>query len=190
MWTVLQLDGLVQDCSNSIADALELLQSCTKTSSLLCHVDGLVQERRNSIANTLESPLPCTILSMWEGKQPMSHYQKHWYISQFTHIYICITKPPWVNKLRPRQYARHFADDIFRCIFLNKNVWIPIKISLKCVPKGWINNIQTLVQIMAWRRPGYKPLSEPMMVNLLTHICVTRPQWVNGGSATKCCRLV
>ena len=31
---------------------------------------------------------------------------------------------------------------------------------------------------MAWRRPGAKPLSEPMMVSLLTHICVTRPQWV------------
>ena len=31
---------------------------------------------------------------------------------------------------------------------------------------------------MAWRRPGHKPLYEPMMVKLLTHICVTRPQWV------------
>ena len=31
---------------------------------------------------------------------------------------------------------------------------------------------------MAWCRPGDKPLSEPMMVRLLTHICVTRPQWV------------
>ena len=31
---------------------------------------------------------------------------------------------------------------------------------------------------MAWRRSGDKPLSEPMMVNLLTNICVTRPQWV------------
>ena len=37
---------------------------------------------------------------------------------------------------------------------------------------------QQLVQIMAWRHPGDKPLSEPGMVNLLTHICVTRPQWV------------
>ena len=35
-----------------------------------------------------------------------------------------------------------------------------------------------MIQIMAWRRPGDKPLSEPMMVSLLTHICVTRPQWV------------
>ena len=32
---------------------------------------------------------------------------------------------------------------------------------------------------MAWRRPGDKPLSEPMMVSLLTPMCVTRPQWVN-----------
>ena len=33
---------------------------------------------------------------------------------------------------------------------------------------------------MAWRLPGDKPLSEPMMVSLLTHVCVTQPQWVNG----------
>ena len=59
------------------------------------------------------------------------------------------------------------------------NVWIQIKISLKFVPKGPINNIPSLVQIMVWRRPGDKPLSEPMMVNLLTYICVTRPQWLN-----------
>ena len=83
------------------------------------------------------------------------------------------------NTLRPRQTGRHFADDIFKCIFLNENVWIPIKISLKFVPKGPINNNPALVQIMAWRRPGDKPLSEPMMVSLLTHICVTRPQCVN-----------
>ena len=64
-------------------------------------------------------------------------------------------------------------------IFWMKNVRISIKISLKFVPKGPINNKPALVQIMAWRRSGDKPLSEPMMVSLLTHICVTRPQWVN-----------
>ena len=46
--------------------------------------------------------------------------------------------------------------------------------------QGPINNIPALVQIMAWRRPGDKPLSGPMMVRLPTHICVTRPQWVKG----------
>ena len=45
--------------------------------------------------------------------------------------------------------------------------------------KGRINNIPALVQIMAWRRSGDKPLSEPMMCGTPTHICVTRPQWVN-----------
>ena len=83
------------------------------------------------------------------------------------------------NTWRPRQNGRYFADDIFKYIFLNENVWIPIKISLKFLLKGRINNIPALVQIMAWRLPGDKPLSEPMMVNLPTHICVTRPQWVN-----------
>ena len=83
------------------------------------------------------------------------------------------------NTLRPRQSGRHFPDAIFKCIFLNENGWISIKISLKFVPKVPISNIPALGQIMAWRRPGDKPLSEPMMVNSLTHICVTRPQWVN-----------
>ena len=67
-----------------------------------------------------------------------------WYLSYF-------------NSLRPRQNGRHFADDIFKCIFLNENVWIPIKISLKFVPKGQINDIPAFVQILAWRRPGDKP---------------------------------
>ena len=60
--------------------------------------------------------------------------------------------------------AAIFPDDIFKCIFLNENTWIPIKISLKFVLKGPINNIPALVQIIAWRLPGDKPLSEPMLV--------------------------
>ena len=84
-----------------------------------------------------------------------------------------------INTLWPRQNGRNFADDIFKWIFLNENVWIPIKIWLKFVPQGPINNIPALVQIMAWRQPGDKPLSGPMMVRLPTQICVTRPQWVN-----------
>ena len=90
----------------------------------------------------------------------------------------CSTKPI-LNTLRLRQNRRHFADDIFKCIFLNENGWIPIEISLKFVPKGPINNIPALVQIMAWRQPGNKPLSEPMLFSLLTNIFVTRPKWVN-----------
>ena len=84
---------------------------------------------------------------------------------------------PCIITMRPRQNGRHFANDIFKCIFLNEIIWISINISLKFVPRGPINNIPALVQIMAWRRPGDKALSEPMIVSLPTHICVTRPQW-------------
>ena len=83
------------------------------------------------------------------------------------------------NILRPRQNGRCFLNDTFKHIFLNENVRILIKISLKFVPEGPINNNPALVQIMAWRPSGDKPLSEPMMVSLLTHICITRPQWVH-----------
>ena len=38
---------------------------------------------------------------------------------------------------------------IFKCIFLNENVWISIKISFKFVPGGPNNNFPALVQIMA-----------------------------------------
>ena len=83
-----------------------------------------------------------------------------------------------LNRLRPRQNGRHIADDTFKRIFVSENFRILIKISRRFVPKGSINNIPALVQIMAWRRPDDKPLFEPMMVSSLTHIFVTRPQWV------------
>ena len=79
------------------------------------------------------------------------------------------------NTLRPRQNGRHFRDDSFKWIFLHENALISIEVSLKFGPKGPINNIPALVQIMAWRGPGDKPFTEPMMVSLLTHICVSRP---------------
>ena len=102
-----------------------------------------------------------------------------------------MTSPQWIkwwlddvrqqtiNLLRPRLNRCPFTDDIFKCIFLNENEWISPRISLKFVSEVRINNIPALVQIMAWRRSGGKPLSEPMVVSLLTHICITRPQWVN-----------
>ena len=87
--------------------------------------------------------------------------------------YICI------NPLRLRQNDLHVWDNILKCIFVNENVWILLNISLKFVPKIPINNIPALVHIMTWPRPGDKPLSEQMMVSLVTHVCITRPQWVN-----------
>ena len=57
---------------------------------------------------------------------------------------------------------------------IHRAAWSQLKISLKSVARGPSNNAPILfVQIMAWRRSGDKPLSEPMMVSLPTHICVT-----------------
>ena len=78
--------------------------------------------------------------------------------------------------MRPRQSDRHFPDNMFKCILFYKNTWILIQISLKF--KGTNNNIPALVQKMDWRRPGDRPLPDPIMVSLLTHICVTRPKWI------------
>ena len=90
-----------------------------------------------------------------------------------------------VPALRPRQNCRHFAD-VFKCIFFNENMLISLKISLMCVLEVRINNIPALVQIMTWRRPGDKPLSESMMFNLLTYEWVTWPQWVNSSAPERC----
>ena len=110
-------------------------------------------------------------------------------MTKFIEVYTTYaTGPYWVITLRPRQNGRHFPYDIFKWIFSNKNVWISIKISLKFVARGPINNIPALVQIMAWRRPGDKPLSEPMMVRWPAHICVTQSQWVNMGNHDQLCR--
>ena len=87
-----------------------------------------------------------------------------------------------LNTLRPRQNGHHFPDDIFKWIFLNENVGILIKISLKFLPKVPTDNKPALVQIMAWRHPGDKTLSEFCHSSSM-HICVTQPQCVNPSGA-------
>ena len=150
------IDGLVQERCNSIANALELHVSCT-------------------------NPLICP--KHFEKKKVISWLYFHWSLTQGVQLtsqhwfrWHAVT---WINTLRPRQNGRRLPDDIFKCIFLNEHVWISLKISLKFVPKVPINNIPALVLIMAWRRPGDKALSQIMMVRLPMHKCVTRPQWVN-----------
>ena len=117
----------------------------------------------------------------WASRHKQRHgvlVSEKW-LSSATCMLCSLMSAEIVNTLRPRQNGRHFPDDIFKWIFLNEDVWISIKFLLKFVPRGPMNNIPSLVQAMAWRRLGDKPLSEPMMVRLPMHICVTRPQWVN-----------
>ena len=150
-------------------------RKCLETSQMDRHTDGLIMDgwsvRRS----------PGKWLSGWtDGQTAGKHNAKHNAFITYRQRHSKHTLDElMLNPLRPRQNGRRFADGMFKCIFLNENVWVPIEISLKFVPKASINNNPSLDQIMAWRRPGDNPLSEPMMVSSLTHICVTRPQWVN-----------
>ena len=73
---------------------------------------------------------------------------------------------PWDNPLKVS--LTHWGLDQIDAIF-----------SLKFIPKGPITEIPALVQIAAWRRLGDNPLSEPMMIILLTYICVTASLGLN-----------
>ena len=59
--------------------------------------------------------------------------------------------------------AAILADGIFKCILFNENDRILIQISLKFVPRGPFDSKPTLVQVMAWRLTGDKPLCEAML---------------------------
>ena len=59
--------------------------------------------------------------------------------------------------------AAILADDNFKCISLNENDRIPIRISLKFVPRSPIDNKPALVQVMAWQVTANKPLPELML---------------------------
>ena len=115
----------------------------------------------------------------------------HVYVRTLLHMYWCIYSVELMEKKYiPETYHIEaetkwtpFSRRLFKCIFLNNNVWISINISLKFVPNGLINNIPLLVQIKAGRRSGDKPSSEPMVVRLLTHICVSRLRWVKSSVA-------
>ena len=137
--------------------------------------DGFIQNDRIDGLNELQSLLlggrSDPVFSVWLSKVSANERR---------HLYNVFYLPETLlNTLRLRQNGRISADDIFKWIFLNPIIWILIEISLKFVPKGRINKIPALFQVMAWRRPRDKPLSEPMIVSLLTHICVTRPQCFN-----------
>ena len=62
--------------------------------------------------------------------------------------------------------GRYFADNTLKCMFVNEYFFILIRILLKFATKGEIDNKPALVQVMAWRRTGDKPLPEPMLTQI------------------------
>ena len=152
-------------------------------------ITGPVQENHRPPVDSPHKSQWCralifSLMCAWTNSWRHQGFETQWCPCEVTVMWRSCT---FLNTLRPRQNGRHFPDDIFKWIFLKENVCISIKISLKFVPQVPINSIPALAQIMAWRRSGDKPLSDPMMDSLLTHICVTRPQWVKNTVNTPYC---
>ena len=85
------------------------------------------------------------------------HVAWHWYSWKTPEAVQIYSSPP--DKM-----AAILADDIFKCIFLNENDRISIRISLKFVPRSLVDNKPAWVQVMSWRQTGDKPLPEPMLI--------------------------
>ena len=89
------------------------------------------------------------------------------------------------------QNGSHFADNIFKCRFLNEKFCILIQISLKFVPNGSIDNMSVWFQIMAWCRTGDKPFSEPMLSQFIdAYMCDIARRWVNSPASGDTIKLV
>ena len=107
-------------------------------------------------------PLTCDCINSWVNNREAGDLRR--YCAHYDVMDLNIaTETKW-----PPFRRRHFNVHFF-----NENAWIFIKMSMKFLPMCSINNIPTLVQIMAWRRQGDKPLSETITVSLLTHIYVS-----------------
>ena len=78
-----------------------------------------------------------------------------------------------INLSIPGKFDHHFADDLFRCIFVNEKFCILIRISLKIVPKGPIDKKSALIQVMAWHWTGGKPFLHQCWSSPV-HFCGTR----------------
>ena len=82
--------------------------------------------------------------------------------------------------LRPRQDGCYFADDILQCMSPIKKFEFCLKFHWTLFQRLPSDNNSALVQIMAWRRAGDKPLSGPMMtwivgLNMLMRMWCTIP---------------
>ena len=99
--------------------------------------------------------------------------------------------------------AANLTDNIFKCIFLNENSWILIKISLKFVPKGFILQYSIIGsdnglapsrwQAIIWTNNGsitnaYMRHSASMSLNKY-EVCYSDKMPIQNGNPTKLLRI-
>ena len=84
-------------------------------------------------------------------------------IRLWTHKRHNVERPLWVLTYLPLDTMANISQMMFLDAFSYEKFCIVIKISLKFVCKGPIDNNPALVKIMACCRIGNKPLSKPML---------------------------
>ena len=87
------------------------------------------------------------VFSQYSNFHPRKHIRKY-HVEYGSH---CV-RPSYINDFQLNTFSLwqnccHFTNNIFKCIFVNENVWISLKMSLKFVPKFRINSIPALAQI-------------------------------------------
>ena len=104
-----------------------------------CNQNSNIFAEENSLGNVVCSLV--TILFKHQCRNMKDIIILHWiyhilpngthiiYYSYYSHQIIWYMYK-YIDTLRPRQNGRHFADDIFKCIFLNENFWLSNDISL------------------------------------------------------------
>ena len=93
-------------------------------------------------------------------------------------IIVIINASCCLKTMRPRQDCRHFQDAIFKSFFVKENIWISIQILLKCVPGVKLTIFQHWFRKWLGAEQVARHYFNRCLYALLSHICVTRPQWV------------
>ena len=90
-----------------------------------------------------------TLINLFEASKITGFYE---FLAK-TYLY-CTSRHEKCDTYFHKHFHKHFQ------IFLNENCSILIKISLKFLHDDLIYNKSALIQVMAWRHTGYRPLPE------------------------------
>ena len=112
----------------------------------------------------------------------------YWTYPMMTYDTTCYTLSN--DTVRPERNGRPFADSTLNCIFFKEIYCILIKISLKYVPWGQIDNKSALFQKMACPLAVDKSLPEPTMISSLMHTVLLGLHGVTTANKNISCALV
>ena len=83
-----------------------------------------------------------------------------------------------INTSMPKQDGRHFADKIFKCIFLNGSCCILSTSHWNMFAMAQLTMIQNWSRFLLGAKQATSHYLKQWELNLLTHICVSRPQQI------------